>query len=126
MKLEFLPAGSADCPLIRLFDFRPSEAAELLAALTRLASGAAERVAVHELPGVEAVGGCRLTLCVRPWDQAVVTKGLPADFECGFTRGTWDNVAPLVAPFASDSEGFQLLAGVPGEASLLLSPSGQW
>jgi hypothetical protein len=126
MKLEFVSEGSPDCPLIRLFDFCPAEAARLLAAITHLVSGAAEQVALHELAGVEAVSGCRLTLCVRPWDQAVVAKGTPADFECGFTRGTWDNVAGLVEPFAHGEDGFQWLAGVPGEASLLLSPSGQW
>lgn len=126
MKLEFLPGGSPDCPLVRLFDFNPAETERLVAALNCLASGAAERVAVHELPGVEALGGCRLTLVVRSWDQALVRRGGPADFECGFTRGTWDNVAGLVEPFVHGGGGFQWLAGVPGEASLLLSASGQW
>ncbi len=85
----------------------------------------AERVAVHELPWVAAVGGCELVFCLRVWDQAVVRLG-PAAFACGFTTGTWDNVAGLVEPFAADGRGYQWLAGVPGEASLLLSASGEW
>ena len=85
----------------------------------------AERVAVHELPGVAAVGGCALDLCLRPWDQAVVRVGASA-FECGLTAGTWGNVTGLVAPFASGGDGYQWLAGVPGEVPLLLSVSGHW
>jgi hypothetical protein len=40
-------------------------------------------------------------------------------FECGFTAGSWDNVAGLIEPFASGINGFQWLAHVPGEAALL-------
>jgi hypothetical protein len=38
----------------------------------------------------------------------------------------WDNVAGLIEPFEHSAGGFQWLAGVPGEAALLLSASGQW
>jgi hypothetical protein len=126
MKLEFLAAGSPDCPLLRLYDFTPAEIGQFLAALHGLASGALERVAVHELPGVESLDECRLTLRVRPWDQAVICTGAPADFECGFTAGTWDKVAGLGEPFVQGVGGFQWLAGVPGEAQWLLSDNGQW
>lgn len=125
MRLEYLPDGSPDCPLIRLFDFTPPEAATLGVAVADMVAGRADRVAVHELPGVASVGGCELVLRARGWDQAVVRVG-PAAFECGFTPGTWGNVADLVEPFAAGSNGYQWLAGVPGEASLLLSVSGQW
>jgi hypothetical protein len=91
MRLEYLPDGSPDCPLIRLYDFTPEEARQLLAAVAGLASGAARQVEVHRLPFVEAVGGWRLTLTVGPRDRAVCRSG-PAEFECGFTAGTWDNV----------------------------------
>src|SRR5438046_1049448 len=106
MKLEFLPEGSPDCPLLRLFEFTTDEAECLFRAVTELASGACDRVAVHDLPSVEPVGACRLTLLVRSWDQAVIAKGAPVDFECGFTRGTWDNVAGLIEPFATGAAGF--------------------
>jgi hypothetical protein len=125
MKLDFLAVGLPDCPLLRLYDFTPAQAAQLLAALTYLASGAVQQVAVHELPDVATVGGCRLTLLLRSWDQAISRTGL-AEFECALTAGTWDNVAGLVEPFAHGSHGFQWLAGTPGEATLLLSVSGDW
>jgi hypothetical protein len=125
MRLEYLPDGSPDCPLIRLFDFTPADAARLRAAIADLACGRAERVAIHDLPGVVPVGGCELVLLRRSWDQAVVRVG-PSAFECRFTAGTWDNVAGLVEPFAAGCTGYQWVAGSPGEASLLLSDSGQW
>jgi len=126
MKLEDLAAGSPDCPLIRLYDFTPAEAYQLHAAVSGLASDATERVEVDRLPFVEPVGGCRLALVRRSWDQAVVSGAGPAEFECGFTAGTWDNIAGLMEPFAARAGGFQWLAGRPGEAALLLSSSGQW
>jgi hypothetical protein len=126
MKLEYLAVGSPDCPLIRLYDFTSVEAGQLHAVTAALALGAAERVQVDSLPFVEAIGGCRLALVRRSWDQAAVQKALPAEFECGLTAGTWDNVAGLVEPFVKGSGGFQWLVGVPGEAAVLLSPSGRW
>ena len=125
MRLEYVPDGSPDSPLIRLFDFIPWEAARLGAAVAGLAGGRADRLAVHELPGVVPAGGCALVFRVRTWDQGVRRLG-PAAFECGFTSATWDIAAGLVEPSAARAEGFQWLAGVPGEASLLLSPSGPW
>ena len=126
MKLEYLGDGSTDCPLLRLYDFTPMEAAQLLSAIGALAAGLAERVEVDRLPFVEPVGNCRLTLLGRSWDQAVTRACRPTEFECGFTADTWDQVAGLVEPFAGGAGGFQWLAGVPGEATLLLSDSGVW
>ncbi len=128
MKLEFLADGSRDCPLIRLYDFNAAEARQFLAAVCALASEAAERIEVHGLPFVESLAGCRLALVRRSWDQAIRRMSGPLEFECGFTAGTWDNVAGLVEPFTEGAAGVQWLAGVPGEAALLLSTSssGQW
>lgn len=121
MRLEYLP----DCPLIRLFDLTPAEAASLGAAITERATGRADRIAVHSLPGTAPISGCELLLLCRSWDQGVVRVG-PSAFEYAFTAGTWDNVAGLVEPFASDRGGYQWLARGPGEASWLLSASGLW
>ena len=123
MRLEFLQGAEPEtggAGVIRLGHFSPEEAVLLQALLANLASGAVSEVAVHELPFVEAAGGCRLTLRVLSWDQAVHFKSKPYDFECGFTTGTWDNVAGLVEPFTHRAAGFQWLAG--GEAQLVLTP----
>ena len=128
MMLEYVASGSPDCPLIRLYDFRPSEAAELLAAITTLVSTAAQRVEVDRLPFVEAADGCRLAFTRQLRDRAIVSGPSRNEFECGFTAATWDNVAGLLEPFAEGGGGAQWLAGAPGVASLLISasPGGHW
>jgi hypothetical protein len=126
MKLEYLPAGSPDCPLIRLFDFTPSEANQLLGVISQLAEGKADRLAIHNLPFVTSVNGCQLSLCVRSWQQGVIQTAKPASFECGFPKGIWEDIAGLVEPFTREVSGFQWLAGVPGQANLLLTTTGQW
>jgi hypothetical protein len=126
MKLEYLDHGSPDCPLIRLYDFTPAEAGQLHHALTDLASSAVQRVPVHELPGVEAIGGSRLVLVTDRRDRGMVRKAAPADFECALTPATWDNAAGRIEPFAEGAAGFQWLTDGPGDASLLLSVNGRW
>jgi len=125
MKLEYLADGAPECPLIRLYDFAAAEAARFVAAVAGLASGSVEPVETHRLPFVQSIGGCQLTLVRRPWDQAVVQTGMSA-FECGFTADTWCDVAGLIEPFARGADGFQGLAGSPGEAVVLFSASGAW
>jgi len=128
MKLDCLADGAPDCPLVRLYDFSPADSAQLLATLTALASGAVERVEVNSLPFVEPLRGCRVFFVRRPWDQAIIRGTKTNEFECGFTVETWNKLAGLVEPFAQGGDGFQWLAGVPGDVALLLtaSVSGQW
>jgi hypothetical protein len=128
MKLEYLANGSPNCPLIRLYDFTTAEAVQFHRAVQALASSAAERLDVHRLPFVQSVGDCQLEFVRQSWDGAIVRGRGCCEFECGFTAGTWDNVAGLLKPFTQGTGGFQWLAGVPGEAALLLSASasGQW
>jgi hypothetical protein len=126
MKLEYLNAGSPDCPLIRLYDFTAAEAALLLSAVTALASGAVERIDMDRLPYIEPVGGCQLALMGQAWDQAIARESGPAGFVCGLTADSWDNVAGLVEPFAIGASGFQWLVVGSGEAALLLSSTGLW
>jgi hypothetical protein len=59
MKLEFLPDGSLDCPLVRLYDFSAAEVASLATAVSGLAEGVTTICPVHELMGVQPVNGCR-------------------------------------------------------------------
>ena len=60
MKIEVLTEGSEDCPLIRLFDFDPSEAKRLVGIFSKLADGSLQSVVLTEIPGFEPVSGCCL------------------------------------------------------------------
>jgi hypothetical protein len=109
-------------------DYLPSrldEAGQLLAIVSGLASGCPAAL-IHELPFVEVIGDYRLAFTTTGSDQGI-TRGAPfAEFTCGFTMSTWDNVAGLIEPFAEGGGGFQWLSDGTSDASLLLSVSGQW
>jgi hypothetical protein len=125
MKLEFLPDGSDDCPLVRLYDFDRTDVARLFDGLTALASRERDDIAVHDLPGVEAVSGCRLLLRNGATNRGVVRLPGPASFTCILTRESWDNVAGLAEPFMRETRGYQWLIAS-GDAKWLLSTDGQW
>jgi hypothetical protein len=127
MKLQFLPDGSDDCPLVRVYDFLPAEIGELFSALSALASGEQQSIAVHELPGVEAVVGCRLFLRSGLKDRGLVQLTAPASFECILSAGGWEDVAGLTEPFVAGSGGYQWLS-TSGDAKWLISgiTGGQW
>src|SRR5437870_1878238 len=125
MKLEFLPDGSDDCPLIRVYDMDSTEVAQLFAALSALASRERESIAVHELPGMETISECRLLLRTGSRDRGMVQLRGSAIFECVLTADSWDNVAGLTEPFLNGNRGYQWLV-TSGDAKWLLSKDGQW
>jgi hypothetical protein len=124
MRLDFLPEGSPDCPLVRLSGFDPAEAGQLHEVLAGLASGEIDRVDVHELPFIEPIGGCRLVLSVDWWDRGIIRGDSPEDLACGLTAEAWDDIAGLVEPFAKGAIGFQWLTRQ--GASWLISAGGDW
>jgi hypothetical protein len=126
MKLQYLADGSPDCPLIRLYDFQPSEAERLKELFDSLANGSRTSALLHEQTGIESVDACHLDLRLGTRDVGIAQKGLLA-FECTLTREGWSEVASLVEPFcaAAKAETHQWLTQ-DGKISLLISPSGRW
>ena len=127
MKLDFLPDGSADCPLVRIWGFMPTEARRLHEAATRLAGGQTEPVEVHSLTGVEPIDGCQLTLRVGREDRGVYALIGVNSFECLLRRPIWEHVANLIRPFCEEAKpGYFQWLDESGDISLLLSVDGQW
>src|SRR5437879_12497116 len=79
MKIEFLKSGSPDCPLIRLYEFKPSEAQALRRIALQLARGRIQRVPLHNEQGILAIGGCQLALSREERDRGVFETG-PLEF----------------------------------------------
>jgi hypothetical protein len=125
MKIEFLPSGSPDCPLIRLYGFDRTEATRLREIVNRLASGSQEAISLHEEIGVEPLGGCKLDLRLGGQDLGIV-QNAPLSFQCILTADRWSDMACLLQPFC-ETEGsiFQWL-NEDGKISLLLSRDGKW
>jgi len=126
MKLQFLPDGSPDCPLIRLYDFEAAEVRELKDLFDSLAAGSRTDISLHEQKGIESVDGCQLNLRVGSRDTGIVQKG-PFAFECDLTPARWADVASLTGTLGEPAEAntYQWL-NEDGQISLLLSPNGMW
>ncbi|HBO44205.1 MAG TPA: hypothetical protein DD670_09785 [Planctomycetaceae bacterium] len=128
MKMEYLSSGSADCPLIRLYDFTPDEVAQLCDVFASLASGEVHTVALHEQPFVQPLHECGLTLRAEKEDTGIVEVD-ERRFECPLTKSGWEDQKERTQPFAGDGVhgGFLwLLYDIPSEIRLLLSWDGCW
>jgi hypothetical protein len=125
VKLEYLPDGSADCPLIRLFEFDQTEAQRLRQLVKSLVAGDRQDVALQNEEWVKPVGECCLNLRRGNRNQGV-RQAQRLRFECVLSPDGWSNVEGLLEPFCeSNSAGFQWLTH-DGRVALLISQSGQW
>jgi hypothetical protein len=120
MKFEYLSEGSADCPLVRIYDFDEEDAAQFKSLVNKVARNPGLVVEIHKAPGVEPVDGCQLTLTSGVRDIGLVETG-SSTFNCVLTTEGWDNIAFFVEPFCSICTGYQWLIN-----ELLFSCDGQW
>ena len=125
MKLEFLPSGSPDCPLLRLFDFDRLQATQFRDLCRELGEGKRATFEMpHDFP-VDSAAGCEpKTKCLGGPNG--IRQISPSAFECVLKQTDWDNIAGLVDPFCeSEREGYQWLVKT-GRIFLLLSHDGTW
>ena len=99
MRLEYLPQGSQDCPLIRIYGGDLSTVAHLLKAFSRLACGETRECAIHDLPGIESVSGCQVFARVGKKDKGIILLKGPSTFDWVLKRETWLQVEGLAEPF---------------------------
>ena len=126
MKLEFLPDGSVDCPLVRLYDFDTHQAVCLRLAFDQLANGTVSEVLLHEQEGIESISGCKLHLRSGKRDVGVVQCSA-SSFDCILTKKRWADVVSLTEPFCRRIEpNTHQWLNEDGPISLLLSPNGMW
>lgn len=127
MKMEYLAAGSADCPLIRLYGFTVDELVQLRDQFHSLAAGTVRSMALHEQSYLVSLDDCRLTLRTAERDRGIV-KDDSGGFDCLLTQDGWEDQVERVKPVIEDSQGdfVWLLYDVPSEIRLLLSWGGSW
>ena len=122
MKVDYLKAGSDDCPLIRLYDFSIADAQWLQAIFETLASGSVESTLLEE---IESVDGTQLTLMRSSDDQGVIERSLNR-FDIALTPVGWKQAAEFTEPFCKGTFGFQWLTPQTHGIQLLLSKTGGW
>jgi hypothetical protein len=125
MKMEFIPDGAIDTPLIRIYDFDQGAVSRLHQAIEALQLGTSDHVLLHELPGMESVSDCRLTLKVGKHDVGVRREG--THFVCTLSPTGWEDVGWRVAVFRDDPQrgDWQYLVDR-SEITLILSRFGGW
>lgn len=125
MKLEYIPEGCVDCPLIRLYEFDRNEAVAFKSVLEQLRDGR-EQVALHQEPFIEPTGNCRPMLKHSAHDVGILLHG--SELECDLTSESWDDLVFWVDPFCNSDRGSYQWLPTPGtgKIKLLFSRNGQW
>lgn len=125
MKFEFLATGADECPLVRLFDYRPEDVDRLRQAARDLADRRICEFALHDQPWIQSVDGCQFVW--RSADKEVGVKrprqGEP--FVMALTDEAWREVEGKLEPFIMGSGGFNWLTAK-GPVKVLISADGRW
>jgi hypothetical protein len=125
MKLEFLFEGSSDCPLVRLYDYRPGEVEQLRQACRDLADGRIREFVLHDQPWIEPVVGCQFIWQINEKDIGVKLPARGNPLVLLFSVEAWLEVEGKLLPFTKDSKGFNWLTNE-GDVNVLISPNGTW
>jgi hypothetical protein len=116
--------GADGRPLIRLYEYTPSDVWRLRDLVSELALGVRQSASLENESWAVFVGGCRLDLRRDSRDTGIRQVG-PLRFECALSSSGWSNVEGLLDPFcASEIPGFQWLTHE-GRISLLISQNGR-
>ncbi len=129
MSLEYFADGSPDCPLLLLYGRAPGVVRSLIGALGTLSR---HQLELHAFPGVEPLGGCRVTAKATDEDVGIY-RVRPTAFRWELTPSGWEQVAGLLEPFCEsrDADGFQWLepnrgSTTPRRISFIISDSRRW
>lgn len=125
MRLEFLPDGADECPLLRFCRWRDHDVTRLRQCAEQLAAGQTRQIKIHTLPFIEPVGDISFTWMADPWDRGVSLPNDRRSFVMQLPAESWAGVASIIRPFERNRAGFDWLLPVT-EVSVLLSWSGQW
>jgi len=125
VRIELIPDGSPDCPLIRLFDYRDNELELLQIACRELANGQRAEFALHEQTWVEPQDGLRFTWKASAQDVGVELPALGDPFVLEFSDEAWREVDDKISRLMPAQTGFNWLTNE-GEVKVLLSRDGKW
>lgn len=128
MKIEFLESGSDDCLLIRIYGNEPHVCQTIRESVMALANGDVDCIDLTDLPGIESIGGCRLTAEPGHRDEGIVQKEKDT-FIWTLKSATWEDVALLIDAFSEPGpeERYQWVDQAPtSEIRVLISTSGRW
>jgi hypothetical protein len=103
MKIEYVPPGSPDCPLILIYGAEVAPVRTLFETIEALSSSKLKEVSLASLDGFESVNGCQLILRGGRDDDGV-RQIRNNQFEWVQTPFYWIMIGDLVEPFMTPSE----------------------
>lgn len=89
MKIEYIPDGSKDCPLILIHGPDVNAIICLRQVCFNLTNGQAEFFVVHDLPGIEREVSCKLVAYAGRRDLGVFRMPEPDSFRWELTATSW-------------------------------------
>lgn len=127
-KIEFIPDGSDDCPILQISgtDFQTSR--ELFHAVRSMRDSMAGSFMICDVQGFEGCRSPELEFEIAETNIGVQWLPNKGRFRCALSYEGWTSFEDLLAPFCqrdSSSTGFQWL-DESGEIALLFSPNGGW
>jgi len=125
LKLEYLHEGSTDCPLIRLYDYEPSDVVALRESCLALADGRLREVSLDRQAWVNAIGGCCFVFRSARTNRGVRDRKGDEPFVMECADEGWREVVDRLSPFVDGSGGFQWLTNE-GDVNVLISRDGLW
>jgi hypothetical protein len=94
MRLDYLTDVEPSFnPMVRLYDFDPTQVELIRSHVFALANGSVEEVLVHELRFITAIDNCQLSFKTGAKDLGIRELGGNATLECTLTPETWSKVA---------------------------------
>jgi hypothetical protein len=130
MKLEYIPDGSPDAPLIRFYAFDESEVAWLRQCFVDIKDERREIIALHEQNFIESIGATKFWIALhenRLEDENAVVATSEKDlmFTWMMTKEQWNETIELLDAYTPTSHTFQWLTDDLG-IQVLLSQRGGW
>lgn len=128
MKIDYLPDGSPDCPIIRFFDFTAEEASALMERFRSLSMTGSPSFSTKDLPFVRSLDETTIEFLVNAQDVGLLSAG-DRVFHCIGSAAMYREMTELMEPFSKDIDPntFQWINEL-SDISLLLTSSknGSW
>jgi hypothetical protein len=125
MRLQYVPDGSNDGPLLRLFEWQSGEVAALRSVAEQLALGHLVHVPLHEQAFIASTDGVTFDWVADSWGRGVLVPSDGLSFVMQLTSAEWSDVVEIIRPFERSPIGFSWLLPVT-EVQVLLSYDGCW
>src|SRR5689334_8746130 len=101
IRIEFIPDGSDDAPLILIWGYDIGATRELFHAIRAIRDGREQQVAIHNLPRFGGVGGVEMFAKMSDTATGVIQRRKDLVFDWQLSDEKWQRVEDLLAPFCN-------------------------